>query len=1211
MPDDESPEARGRRQSAGGAAAASGVGLDALLLAWLSSHLLSGAPLPDPWRFAEGRLTSVGGQTGAQMDDAGGITIGGGRLYVQTKRGLELGTTDASPLAEAIDQAARQFRAGVEDDDGLDLGEHRDLLAIITDRGASGPVKEHLTEIVRALSTLPPERSFEAVAVNNERKSILDTLLAHTRRSLAAAYGVDEIEDETVRAFFRVLFIGVLELDSGQGDRRAAEALLAPVLVDPEQRYGVFDELASDALEESIHRTWKRAVDLRAFLRSRDFALRDDPRHSTAINRLRTATTDLLAAQAAELLIEAPDGTVRIDRRVADLLDSPPGAIALTGDAGSGKSAAAVNLAIRLREAGHDVVYLTADSFRPDVAAVRGLDFTEPLAEVFASWDGDEQATLIVDGLDATRGTSNDGWVLALLPNLENTRWRTIATFRTYDLRNGLEWRRAFRGEAVDPPTAISSLADVRHLAVGDLNDDELDQVRAQSASLADLLDGADERLLALLRNPFNLNMAAALLRSGNSELGAMRSRLDLLDAYWRTRVSEVEGGLTRSAAARALTDRLVGQRRTSIDVLNAVEPSQLDAVESLLHDGVLRELRSAYSGARIVEYSHPLLFDYAVSAALLFSADPLELAARLDADPNLVIRLWPSVDLHLSSIWQLSVAHEQFWALALHLAMRPNGHPLAGIAAASVSLRSSSVVNDFAPLLSALIGPQRGLALRCLNHISGVLISQEIPSATRLASLECMSDVAAAVAEIAREQGDFSIADGGLVLLRRLQDVSPLDVGTPGALPRSLAADALTRFALADPAAPHRIDVARMVVEMLAAGTLIDPERCAPTLEATLAPGVLTKWGVLGMRSALSYVPRIAGSLPQLAAKLFETPWTFEETRDEGVGFGSLALGGLVTSWKGLLDTTRSDTPRVFPSFLEAAPLEAARALAKVAEFHPSGRIYPYLYTSDEPTPHDQPVRKMTKQLGAWLKSTANDLARYEPVLDMLAAGDRSGPDLWQALFSAGASHPETLGRAIILRVSADTFDPMSVTLAPYVAAMSTELTGSDHERLERLILGVDAPDPDDADRTARMIKYLISNLDPDHVQLDASRELLPDPAAEASVPSPPSYGWADGATPTPEESDDSTPELQALRADTQAATNPAGAESARIDAATRVRGAFLGALRDHAGDPEVLGKLSEPALLLARTTEELTPESEIGRAVLQALLRALDGAP
>ena len=306
-------------------------------------------------------------------------------------------------------------------------------------------------------------------------------LLAHTRRSLAAAYGVDEVDDDTVRSFFRVLFVGVLELDSGQGDRRAPELLLGDLLVDRERRYGAFDELASDAFRLHIHRAWARAIDVRAFLRSRDFVLRDDPRYAAAIDRLRTATADLLDAQVEELVIEAPEGMVRIDRSVADLLAGASSAIALTGDAGSGKSAAAVNLAISLREYGRDVVFLTADSFRADVAAVRGLDFTEPLAEVFLNWDGDGEATLVVDGLDSARGTSNDGWVLALLPKLEGTRWRTIATFRTYDLRNGLEWRRAFRGEAVDSPTAITDLGDVHHLLVGDLADVELDQIRTQT----------------------------------------------------------------------------------------------------------------------------------------------------------------------------------------------------------------------------------------------------------------------------------------------------------------------------------------------------------------------------------------------------------------------------------------------------------------------------------------------------------------------------------------------------------------------------------------------------------------------------------------------------------------------------------------------------------------------------------------------------------
>ena len=126
--------ARPRRQragaasSTGGSAGIAGVDFDALTFAWLTSHMVSDTALPETWRLADGRLTSAGGQTGAEMDDGGAITRQAGRVYVQAKGRLNLGDTKTSPLAEAIDQAARQFRDGVIENGGRRLEEHRDLL---------------------------------------------------------------------------------------------------------------------------------------------------------------------------------------------------------------------------------------------------------------------------------------------------------------------------------------------------------------------------------------------------------------------------------------------------------------------------------------------------------------------------------------------------------------------------------------------------------------------------------------------------------------------------------------------------------------------------------------------------------------------------------------------------------------------------------------------------------------------------------------------------------------------------------------------------------------------------------------------------------------------------------------------------------------------------------------------------------------------------
>jgi hypothetical protein len=163
-------------------------------------------------------------------------------------------------------------------------------------------------------------------------------------------------------------------------------------------------------------------------------------------------------------------------------------------------------------------------------------------------------------------------------------------------------------------------------------------QVKAQSGSLARIIDGADDQLLALLRNPFNLNLAADLLSFGSSDVTAVRSRLDLLNEYWKSRVSGEAQGLQKSATARRLTEQMVEIRRTTVDVLSAMDSGQLDAITSLLGVGVLRELPAVHSDdARLVEFSHPLLFDYAVSRTILSTKSFL---SRLDDDPNLVIRL-------------------------------------------------------------------------------------------------------------------------------------------------------------------------------------------------------------------------------------------------------------------------------------------------------------------------------------------------------------------------------------------------------------------------------------------------------------------------------------------------------------------------------------------------------------------------------------------
>ncbi|MCU1493724.1 MAG: hypothetical protein JWO62_1488 [Acidimicrobiaceae bacterium] len=1215
-PENADPQDAGRRSSQGGSAAAGGVDFDALVFAWMASHMVSNTAIDD-WRLADGRLTAAGGQTGAHMDDCGGITRHPGRIYVQAKRRLFLGEPEKSPLARAIDQAARQFRAGNAEDGDRPLEEHRDLLAIITDRRAGATIRIDLAEVVDLLSSLPDELPLETAGAGNERRAeALRLLLVHARRSLARAYGTESVDERVLRSFFRVLFVGVLELEPGEPERRSAEGLLRQIITEPERASEAFEHLARDAQVRGIKRQWARVPDIRAHLRRRGLSLLHDPPYRDDIARLAAVTTSSVQVQRAQLLtIQAPDGVIEIERSVVETLRNVEGVVALIGDAGSGKSAAAVRLACQLLEQGRDVVYLPADALESSIATARGLTFATSLPEALTGWDGDSEGTLIVDGIDSTRGTMTGEWVTALLPELAGSRWRVIVTLRTHDLRSNEHWRQTFRGVPVDEHAAVPDLVGIRYLLVGDLDDDELEQVKRQSADLGHLIDEGDEQLLSLLRNPFNLNLAADLLATGSTDVATARSRLDLLNRYWQRRVQGGAQGLQQQAAIRRLVGEMLHARRSTLDVVNAVDPSQLEAIQTLLHGGVLRETRAEYAGSRLVEFSHPLLFDYAVSAEI-FSVEPPDFVSRLDADRNLTIRLWPSVELYLASVWQRDATRSRFWDLVLRLAGRPDGHPLAGIAAAFVVLGAHPEPEDFASLFLALRDERSQDALRILNHIAGALNCPEIPILDRIASVPALSEATAVTAEIAREHSDNSMADATRVLLRRIDhpDVAPLGPGALGGEARARAVCSLTEFALADPTAEGRMDVARMVSSMLAACVLIDPERCIPVLEATLAQEVLAHWGVLVVRSTLDQIPVIAPSLPDLARRLFEAPWSFEETRETGLGFGG-QLSLMTMSWRSAQDTCRYHSSEVFPRFLRAAPAAAATALVNVLTRHGASSHTPGLIVQPELSPHDEPLPRMGKQVGQWLLGVAGESAVFEPALDILSTDPTANPALWQSIFSAGAAHPATLGRSILERVPAQFFDPALLSLGAFVEAMSNELTGDDHVGLERRILAVTAPQVDNEEWTVSLRSGLACFLNRLHVELGEVRALLP---AEDQAPTPqqgpPLLGWTgadDGAVPWEANTPQLPPEVETLLADARTVANNAMPQADRLEALSRLQEKFAATSTEFLADAFVTASLAEAARALAQFDWNAKPDGELGAAMVATLIAVLDVSP
>src|SRR5262249_48333465 len=148
-----------------------------------------------------------------------------------------------------------------------------------------------------------------------------------------------------------------------------------------------------------------------------------------------------------------------------------------------------------------DVVLLTADNLLATAFDTQNeLGLTHSLHDVLAGWPGPESGLLLIDGLDQPPATRSVVWLSKMVSELRGTRWRIVATIRSFDLEYSPRWKSAFR---VDTPGVTGQLAEVHRYLVGGFTDDELSVVRARSVTLAALLATADPSLVDLLRNPF------------------------------------------------------------------------------------------------------------------------------------------------------------------------------------------------------------------------------------------------------------------------------------------------------------------------------------------------------------------------------------------------------------------------------------------------------------------------------------------------------------------------------------------------------------------------------------------------------------------------------------------------------------------------------------------------------------------------------------
>jgi hypothetical protein len=892
--------------------AARGEGHQARCFAWAAAYLLTGERLPG---FAMGRrVTAIGAQTGRAVDDLALLTDEDGWVLIQAKKGLRLTASPGGDLAAALGQAARLDVVSPE----RPVDPERDRVLIVSDETAARTVARDLRSVVDRLRTLPTAVPLDAAARNQDERTGLALLRQHLGTAWQAAHGsaMSEVDFRTV---CRSLGVQVLDLSDGGSHRTAAEQLLRTLLPAGDVA-ALWELLVAEGHRIAQEGAYVDRDELARRLAALGVVLSPVSRLGPDIQRLRDRTTTNLDLLGRGLVISAPDGVVDVERAAVAHLAAAGGNIAITGGSGTGKSTELHRAAVALRRRGLDVVLLRADDLRGTEGRTRQeLNLDHDLADVLLSWSGPDGATLMLDGLDQTRGEDVSAWLSAVAHRLACSRWRIVATIRSYDLRNSRRWRGVFDGTPVDPAHADPALAAYRHLCLGDFTDAEIALASAQSARLGALLDSADPGVRSLLANPFNLDVTAQLLGSGELDLAAVHGRIDLLHQFWQ--VHAYRHDTARVVVLRALVHRRVatGRQAAAADVDGVDGTDGIDGIDhavlrSLCSDGVLRELPLVPGqAAPAVEFTHPVLFDYAV--ALFSLGDPARPGSLVDVlgeRPNLAVVLRASIEFRLAMVWRRDESRAEFWRLGARLATRDGGHPLVAVPAARIAVSELRTADECAAVADLCLSgrPSAADGAGQLAYLVAVL-------AGRGGAPAVVEVVAALAGDLAARAG----RDGNLAVARLAAEMSRELAGHAGPeLDERLAAVAADCAGLALAHREHATSprVAEAACQVLGRVVAVVGHRGVEVIRELCGPDVLRSWGGAHLRGLIDRSAEVARVDSELAATVCATAWHAETDRlefavhgvrsDVGRAFAALADVDLTAATTLLLAVLRGD---------------------------------------------------------------------------------------------------------------------------------------------------------------------------------------------------------------------------------------------------------------------------------------------------------------
>ena len=745
---------------AGGRATEAGMAFQAGVGLWFAAHLLARMPVGSRFGLeVTAYPVSLQLETGVGLDDIVVTLSNGGRIAIQCKTRPSLSASEASDLGETIAQTVQFVAEAPTLTPAVDLQRSAAVMAVASDAPAT---LNGLDEVCRMFAT---GDNWPAVfaRVGQTQRDAMGILQGHVTRGRTTMRLPPPTEPELAQ-LARLFHIERFAVAQGEADWREASNILGARLFGAEE-LGAAPLTSLLTIVRNLIRS-AAPTDHDGLLRLLRAAGHEDtrsPQYDDDIAALRGKTRSEIARLHRHAALPIAGG-VPIERVCMPALKAAAeaGSFLVVGEPGAGKTGVLVAFVQERLAANLATIFISVDDLAgiaTDDALQVALNLHNPLIDVLAAWPSRSRGVLVIDALDASRGGFSEAVFANLIEAVQTrhgARWSVVASIRTFDLKNGKRFRRAMAGMPPDAAYIESTAADVRHFLIRALTDDETSEVARREARIGELLATAPTSVRNLLRNVFNLSLAAELLDGGTTaaSIATVTTQSDLIDRYEDERLPTTD---LQASVARAV-EVMVERRRLILRKMDVAHP----ALDGVLAAGVL-----VASGDR-VGFAHHVLFDHAAGRYFLDWNDTSRLVTQMFGPEGLGLLLGPSLRFAIERIWRDdSVGRPLSWGLTTELVATAGLDPVVSSAALRSTTERVEGPDDVASLCSMLAQPahagRMGPVLSKLVRFAGLSLAERGTVSDSVAT--AWANVAAAAADT--QQREY--ADGVRIILLML----------------------------------------------------------------------------------------------------------------------------------------------------------------------------------------------------------------------------------------------------------------------------------------------------------------------------------------------------------------------------------------------------------------------------------------------------------